>query len=460
MTIITTLHFCQILKQYSNVTFHTADEVAVRELRDTIASKDAIIDEKTRVIASKDQLIVEKTTNLTLKDQQIATIAARYQQENQQQRREMHHLIETKISELLHLRQQAREKERVIAEFQQASLREARRISQLEQQLKLRPDASSGGGPFSLKMKWRKGRKALNAMYRASGAVVQGSAVYLRPGGTNQVHGYNSATNVWFQLPDCPHNFFSLAVVDNLLTAIGGRQAYQNTNTLLSLTEEGRDRKWVEMFPPMPTKRDCTCSVSSGAALIVIGGQRDGGVVLSTVEVMDVSTKVWTTAASLPEPLYDASRTICGDRVYVLGAMTRSHTPTESVFTCSLSTLLQSSQPTSLTRSLQAASLATSTSVWCKLADLPVVRSTCISLQGQLLAIGGSNSDYNPTTAVRTYDPTNNSWSVTSHMTTGRDLCFAAVLPGNRIIVVGGYFGKIASSTTDSVEIAYLQAQV
>ena len=466
----------------------TADEGTVRELRDTIASKDEIIDEKTRIVTSKDQvidektriitskdeiidektkIIAEKTTDLTLKDQEIATIAAtiaRYQQENQQQRRDIEtatrdkvRLIETKDSELQRLRQQAREKERVLAEFQQASLREAQRISQLEQQLKLRPEASSsGGGPVSMELKWREGRKALRAVYRGvSDAVVQGSVVYLRPGGTQQVHGYNSTTDDWFPFPDCHHTAFSLAVVDNLLTAIGGRQAYQRTNKLLSLTEEGRDRKWVETFPPMPTKRTFTCAVSSGAALIVIGGRTDRDA-LSTVEVMDVSTKVWTTAASLPEPLSRASGTICGDCVYVLGATNRFHNSTKSVFTCSLSALLQSSQPTSLTRRFQAALRATSTSVWSKVADLPVVNSTCVSLQGRLLAIGGGDSDSISTTAVRMYDPTTNSWSETSHMTTPRNWCFAAVLPGNRVIAVGGYTGKGDSSQTDSVEIANL----
>ena len=435
----------------------TADEGTVRELRDTITSKDEIIDEKTRIIA-------EKTTDLTLKDQEIATITttiARYQQENQQQRRDMEtatrdkdHLIETKDSELQRLRQQAREKERVIAEFQQASLREAQRISQLEQQLKLRPEASSsGGGPVSMELKWREGTKALRAVYRGPDAVVQGSVVYLRPGGTRQVHGYNSTTDDWFQLPDCPRETFSLAVVENLLTAIGGEQVGQHTNTLLSLTEEGRDRKWVETFPSMPTKSIFICAVSSGAALIVIGGVGDGGV-LSTVEVMDVSTKVWTTAASLPEPLSIASGTICGDRVYLLGAMNRSYDTMKSVLTCSLSALLQSSQPTSLTTHKN--SQTTSTSVWSKVADLPVVGSTCVSLQGRLLAIGGCDSDSIPTTAVRMYDPTTNSWSVTSHMTTPRQLCFAAALPGNRVIAVGGWTGKFAGTEVDSVEIANL----
>ena len=439
----------------------TADEGTVRELRDTITSKDEIIDEKTRIIASKDQVIVDKTTDLSLKDQEIAATIARYRQENQQQRRDMEtamqnkvRLIETEDSELQRLRQQAREKERVIAEFQQASLREAQRISQLEQQLKLRPEASSsGGGPISMELKWREGRKALHAMVRGTNAVVQGSVVYLKPAGTQQVLGYNSTTDDWFPLLDCPHTAFSLAVVDNLLTAIGGWQAGPYTNTLLSLTEEGQDRKWVETFRPMTTKRNCTCAVSSGAALIVIGGRGDGGVVLSTVEVVDVSTKVWTTAASLPEPLHSASATICGDRVYLLGAVNRSHNSTKSVFTCSLSTLFQLSQRTSLTRRLQAASLTTSTSVWSKVADLPVIKSTCVSLQGRLLAIGGCDSVDIPTTAVRMYDPTTNSWSVTSHMTTPRELCFAAVLTGNRVIAVGGYTGKTAGSMTDSVEI-------
>ena len=442
--------FTLSLREQATPQQSTADEGVVRELRDTIASKDEIIDEKMRLITSKDQ--------------ELAATIVRYQQEVQQQRRHMEtatrekdHLLETKDSELQRLRQQAKEKERVITEIQQASLREARRISQLEQQLKFRPEASSSGGvPVSMELKWREGRKALCAVFRGPDAVVQGSVVYLRVPNSHQVHGYNSTTNDWLQIPDCPHRLFSLAVVDNLLTAIDGQQGSQLTNTLLSLTEEGRDRKWVEKFPPMPTKRAVICAVSSGEALIVIGGRGDGGVTLSTVEVMDVSTKVWTTAASLPEPLNTASGTICGDRVYVLGAAKRSHEPIKSVFMCSLSALLQSSQPTSVRRRSQTESLTASTSVWSKVADLPVVKSTCVSLQGRLLAIGGSDSDNNPTTAVHTYDPTTNSWSVTSHMTTPREWCFAAVLPGNRIIAVGGYTGKIAKSVTDSVEIADL----
>ena len=440
--------FAQSVQEQATPQQSTAVDGTVRELRNTIASKDEIIDEKTRIIATKDQVIVEKTSNLTLKDQEIALKAqtiARYQQES----RDKDRLLETKESELQRLRQQARESEQVIAEFQQASLREAKRISQPAHHLKLRPEASSsGGGLVSMELKWREGRKALRAMNRGMDAVAQGNVVYLRPYGTQQVHRYDSTTNDWFQLLDCPHDYFSLAVVDNLLTAIGGIKGGQRTNKLLSLiTEKRGNRKWVEIFPPMPTKRSFTCALSSGAALIVIGGEGDGGAV-STVEVIDASTKIWTTAASIPEPFSSASGTICGGRIYVLGGY--SGAPIKSVFTCSLSALLQSSQPTSVTGS----ALTVNTSVWSKVAELPVINSTCITLQGRLLAIGGCDSDNIPTTDVRMYDPTTNSWSVTSHMTTPREWFFAAVLPGNRIMAVGGYTGKSAKSTTDSVEIA------
>ena len=98
-----------------------------------------------------------------------------------------------------------------------------------------------------MKLKWRKGKKALCAMVRGPDAVVQGSVVYLR-NGTQQVHGYDSTTGDWFQLPHCPHGYFSLAVVDNLLTAIGGMQA-DYTSTSLSLEVEGSNEKWVEKLP-------------------------------------------------------------------------------------------------------------------------------------------------------------------------------------------------------------------
>ena len=80
---------------------------------------------------------------------------------------------------------------------------------------------------------------------------------------------------------------------------------------------------------------------------------------------------------------------------------------------------------------------------------IPVLRSTCESFCGRLLAIGGS--DYylgKPTTAVYMYNLTTNFWQIISHMTTD---CSTAVLPDNKLMVVGGYIGM---TDKDLVELA------
>ena len=97
-------------------------------------------------------------------------------------------------------------------------------------------------------------------------SVVDGRVVYFLPGGSKSVFVYNSTNNKWSELPKCPNHGFSLAMVNSLLTAIGGKKPnYGVTNSLLSLT----GNKWTKQFPPMPTKRGVTVVVCSGRSLVV-----------------------------------------------------------------------------------------------------------------------------------------------------------------------------------------------
>ena len=73
-----------------------------------------------------------------------------------------------------------------------------------------------------------------------------------------------------------------------------------------------------------------------------------------------------------------------------------------------------------------------------------------MSLHGQLLAIGGKDSEDKHSTAVRMYQPITNSWEVISHMTTPRAACLSAVLPDNQLMVVGRY--TTGDKKCDSVE--------
>ena len=214
----------------------------------------------------------------------------------------------------------------------------------------------------------------------------------------------------------------------------------------------------------MPTNR-YTTTLCTGTALIVAGGVGIGVTVLSTVEVMDTETHQWSTAADLPQPIYWASATLYGDQVYMLGGANENGEHTKFVYSCSVSTLIESSVPESpyLEETLKASLEDKDSMIWRKLADLPVKRSTCESFCGQVLVIGGRMDTGEYSTAVHKYDSTTNSWEIISHMTIGRCNCFTAVLPDNRLMAVGGLtVGSGANNTCtysvelDSMEIASL----
>ena len=77
----------------------------------------------------------------------------------------------------------------------------------------------------------------------------------------------------------------------------------------------------------------------------------------------------------------------------------------------------------------------TSCGVSSLLFDLPVTHATCVSLFGWLLVVGEKKeSSDDPTTIIHILNPSTDSWETVSKMN-----CFAAVLPDNRLMVVGNY---------------------
>ena len=315
-----------------------------------------------------------------------------------------------------------------------------------------------GGQPWEqLKLTWEICRKAPCEMWRGA-AVAHGSLAYFSSEDSHEVFAYNSEKDDWSKLPECPQSYFGLAVVNNLLTAVGGDSGEHYTNRLRSFS----GGKWVKVFPPMPTQRRLAAVISAQNYLIAAGGEGVGEV-LSTVEVMDMNTLKWYTAASLPEPVYDMSATVCGGRLYLLGGFNKNYTSTHviftsthavftsthAVFTCTLDSLIHSCHPPS-----QTPPHTSEASVWQRVADVPVVLSTCTTLNGRVLAVGGMDSYGNPTAAVHMYNPDSDSWLVLGNMPTARCECLVVGLR-NCIIAVGGYISMFTSCAT--VEVGYLQ---
>ena len=185
------------------------------------------------------------------------------------------------------------------------------------------------------------------------------------------------------------------------------------------------------------------------------GGWGDTGVgTVATTEVLNTVTLQWSTAIDLPQPTFCGSLVqVSDDQIYMVGAYDKDFiNPIKLVYTCSLNALLQTCRPQSLTTRL-ARYLSQPSKVWRRGADIPAIDSAYVFLHGRLLAVGGKDSDDKLITAVRVYAPSSNSWEVISHMATPRRRCYAAVLPDNQLVVVGGYIDS-SFNKTDSVEIA------
>ena len=299
-------------------------------------------------------------------------------------------------------------------------------------------------------MKWQKESKAPEKMERGS-AASDSNMAYFNGRLSTRVYSYDFDTQKWCQLPDTLHNRSTLVVVQHILTMVGGYVSGwlsgKATNSLLSLMGEGGAMKWLPHYPAMPTARKDTAAVCSGHSLIVAGGLGDGGNRLATVEVLDIDTKHWSTACSLPHPLSEATISICRERLYLMGG--RDETG-RSVLTCSVPELLQS----------QTEKLRTEpepdrqTTKWRRIADAPYYFSSCATLCGQLVAMGG-RKDGKDTAAIFVYKETTDSWEAMGDMPTARRLALVAILNG-KLMAVGGEIGgrgRLLGTATDVVEI-------
>ena len=197
--------------------------------------------------------------------------------ELQQTKRELDHYKQL-VSEF---QQSLKRKDETITDLQNTVSIQKRKIQQLNQQNRA-SGAQQEDQPVPMpqttaqrdisKMRWREGKNAPEAMSRGA-AVVHGNTVYFRSAETNKLYSYQSVLGdeEWCKLPDIPNRNCGLAVVDGLLTGVGGWNSGFSTNTLLSLRVSER-KQWSEIFPPMPTPRADSACMTAQNALVVAAG--------------------------------------------------------------------------------------------------------------------------------------------------------------------------------------------
>ena len=399
----------------------------INHLAENVRLKDQIIEGKNEIITQIEREKDETVAELRQQIRQLERERRLVIRDKERELRQKMDVIDRLERQLGRVNQQLEESERVNTQFQ-------RRIVELEQ---LRPttDASSSSQVQrdTIKLTWRRGKKAPCKVSNSYCAAVDGSTLYVHHPTSHQMLTYTVSTSSWSQLPNSPTKYCSIVVINNLLTLVGGRnQIGIHSSQLFSLTGEGSGRRWTEEFPPMPTERAVSTALYTGGALIVAGGSVFGGYTRK-VEVLNIETLRWSTAAHLPDFLSHAPAAVCGDQIYVMG---------NAMYACSIQSLLASTR-------------SSGGKVWKAVSAPPVELSTCVSIHDRLLAIGGCGSNRKLTTAVHMYNPTTDSWEVISHMRIPRHDCIAAVLPNNQLMVVGGYFS--AHEVTDSVEFALVE---
>ena len=285
---------------------------------------------------------------------------------------------------------------------------------------------SSQGRQLELKyrnyMQWKTLTFSSDNLHAGSSAVIEDAAFFTS--GTKMVHKLDFSKGEWSALPDCPLTDYTIVAVDNVLTTVGGvlknwREDPKNSNKLFCFSK----KKWVESFPPMSICRSSPGAVYSNRHLIVVGGFNLADGTLTTVEILDTVDSQWLSVSSLPFKASHLSVAIFKEFVYLHAWYTSSELESKSVIKCSVSDLLQS-YPISAS--------------WEQIAPLEISKSSLVVANGHLLAVGGETSDGNCTELVHQYDTDYNRWEAVGLMCNARCKCLTALLPGNKLVVVGG----------------------
>ena len=299
--------------------------------------------------------------------------------------------------------------------------------------------------------------------------VSRGTSVYVGGGNTGKtdanrtVFRLDLGKNLWSSLPITPYHTFSLAIVGDRVTVIGGVSILtsQVSSALASYEYSiGATGKWAHTLPEMPTRRCCTSSTTIGDHLVVVGGIGKNDSYLKGVEVLDVRSKQWHTVCDFPKPVTFMSITASSTRIFLTGGLTNTG-PVKSIYSCTLDNLLHSSL----------AEKRETKQVWHEIVAAPCLRSGCCVVKEKLVVFGGvankeagmeevdgiSSSVY----VLQTLPSSNEKgeWKLLGKMAAKRSSMSLGITGTTSVIMIGGYVDSrnwMSSLTNDVMEVVNL----
>jgi len=166
----------------------------------------------------------------------------------------------------------------------------------------------------------------------------------------------------------------------------------------------------------MPTPRGEHGAIILGDKIYVIGGRERPGFKTDVVEVYDLKSKEWSTAAPLPVGLDHFGLSANNGKLYLVGGTMSNDT---------LSNKLYVYDP--------------NRDKWDNGKPMPFARTALVAnfIDGKLYAIGGIDNAHNVLTTNQVYDSKTDSWTEKAPMPTARHHMTSSVVDG-KLYVIGG----------------------
>ncbi len=189
------------------------------------------------------------------------------------------------------------------------------------------PELAMAEGQLLKAVTIKRGKSAPVPMRRGAAAFGDGKCYFMTEG-EHDARMYDVEQDDWSVLRQCPYKETSLAVIDGMLTSVGGMKGehstpeFEYTERLCSLS----NRRWIKTFPPMPhdpdlhvnLKKRKAAVVQTGNSLIVIAGRGLSETFESRVDVLDTKSSMWSEAQQLPKGSPFPCAAVCGNELYVM----------------------------------------------------------------------------------------------------------------------------------------------
>ena len=276
-------------------------------------------------------------------------------------------------------------------------------------------------------------------------SVVIGESVYVGGGKAENDHDgivvmkFDLQREEWTKLPQYSTRFFAMTSLANCLVLVGGYDPVSKKETnMIGVSTSG---KWANPYPPMNTARVASTAFCFNNYIIVAGGWDDQGYT-SSVEVLDVVSKRWYIAESLPNPRSEAKSTLIGHTLYLMGGYDHTDSQTKVVHKVDLNELIT-----------KAVSEQATPTLWQVIEDAPLKFSAPLNVGGSLLAVFGIDDRDFPSSSIHLYQPDIRRWVKVGDLPTARYCCTCSVLPSGEVIVAGGWTGTYIS-TVDFLSIS------